>query len=80
MGSHMDIRASGGAGIQGGGTYEGAYDNTGGTVSMMLFLASDRSISSAIRSSPSGRARKRALWLKMHSNKITSTVFPATGN
>ncbi len=35
MGSHMDIAPPGGP--PGGGTYEGAYDNTAGTVSMMLF-------------------------------------------
>ena len=35
MGGHMDIMFPGGP--PGGGTYEGAYDNTGGTVSMMLF-------------------------------------------
>lgn len=35
MGAHMDIAPPGGP--PGGGTYEGAYDNTGGTVSMMLF-------------------------------------------
>ena len=35
MGAHMDIAPPGGP--PGGGTYEGAYDNTAGTVSMMLF-------------------------------------------
>jgi hypothetical protein len=35
MGSHFDIAPPGGP--PGGGTYEGAYDNTAGTVSMMLF-------------------------------------------
>ena len=35
MGAHMDIAPPGG--LPGGGTYEGAYDNTAGTVSMMLF-------------------------------------------
>ena len=35
MGSHFDIMPPGGP--PGGGTYEGAYDNTAGTVSMMLF-------------------------------------------
>ena len=35
MGGHMDIAPPGGP--PGGGTYEGAYDNTAGTVSMMLF-------------------------------------------
>ena len=35
MGAHMDIAPPGGP--PGGGTYEGAYDNTGGTVSMMLY-------------------------------------------
>jgi len=35
MGAHMDIAPP--AGPPGGGTYEGAYDNTAGTVSMMLF-------------------------------------------
>jgi len=35
MGAHFDIAPPGGP--PGGGTYEGAYDNTAGTVSMMLF-------------------------------------------
>ena len=35
MGGHMDIAPPGGP--PGGGTYEGAYDNTAGTVSMMLY-------------------------------------------
>lgn len=35
MGAHMDIAPPGGP--PGGGTYEGAYDNTAGTVTMMLF-------------------------------------------
>ena len=35
MGSHFDIAPPGGP--PGGGTYEGAYDNTAGTVSMMLY-------------------------------------------
>ena len=35
MGSHMDIALPGGP--PGGGTAEGAYDNTAGTVSMMLY-------------------------------------------
>ncbi|MDP6870033.1 MAG: M28 family peptidase [Candidatus Poseidoniaceae archaeon] len=35
MGAHMDIMFPGGP--PGGGTYEGAYDNTAGTVTMMLF-------------------------------------------
>lgn len=35
MGAHMDIAPPGGP--PGGGTYEGAYDNTAGTVSMMLY-------------------------------------------
>ncbi len=35
MGAHMDIAPPGGP--PGGGTYEGAYDNTAGTVTMMLY-------------------------------------------
>ena len=35
MGAHMDIAPPGGP--PGGGTYEGAYDNTAGTVSMMMY-------------------------------------------
>ncbi len=35
MGGHMDIAPPGGP--PGGGTHEGAYDNTAGTVSMMLY-------------------------------------------
>ena len=35
MGAHMDVAPPGGP--PGGGTMEGAYDNTAGTVSMMLF-------------------------------------------
>ena len=35
MGAHFDIAPPGGP--PGGGTYEGAYDNTAGTVTMMLF-------------------------------------------
>ena len=35
MGAHMDIMPP--AGPPGGGTYEGAYDNTAGTVSMLLY-------------------------------------------
>jgi len=35
MGAHMDIAPP--AGPPGGGTYEGAYDNTAGTVSMLLY-------------------------------------------
>ena len=35
MGAHMDIAPPGGP--PGGGTYEGAYDNTAGPLSMMLF-------------------------------------------
>ena len=35
MGAHMDIALPGHP--PGGGTYEGAYDNTAGTVSMMMY-------------------------------------------
>lgn len=37
MGAHMDISPP--AGPPGGGTYEGAYDNTAGTVSMLLYAS-----------------------------------------
>ena len=80
MGGHMDIMFPGGP--PGGGTYEGAYDNTGGTVSMMLFAKhSLTSKLSAIPSLPYGHLKKKGFVGQMPSQTMSViTAYLRTRN